>query len=240
MSRWVLITRPLKEAQPLAEALAAKGIALVGYQLLREVAADDHQAWEYIRQHRQRIAALFVTSPRAPRHLRRAGQQLGLWSELASLPTDAVGAATAAACRHIGLAVRHVGAAGAQALAAEVAKSLHPGDMVLHPSGCHHREEAYAVLAAGGAEVVPIVVYDMEECAPGSLPALPPTPPLAVLLTSPRAAAAYVRGAPNHLRSAPHFALGATTAEAASRLGLASRMLAHPDPLLLVEELCPT
>jgi uroporphyrinogen-III synthase len=240
MNRWVLITRPQEEARPLAEALAASEIHLVAYPVLREVAVDDQQAWDHVVQHRQRIAALFVTSPRAPRHFRRAGQQLGVWSALAAVPADAVGGTTAAACREIGLKVRHEGAAGAVALAAEVAKCLRPGDVVLHPSGCHHREEAYTVFAAAGAEVLPVAVYDMEESAPELLPALPATPPLAVLLTSPRAAAAYARGAPSHFRSAPHFALGGTTAEAAARLGIVTRMLPHPDPLLLMEELCPT
>lgn len=238
MSRWVLITRPQEEARPLAEALAATGIDLVGYPVLKEVAADDDQAWEEIAQLRRRLAALFVTSPRAPRQFRSAAEQRGLWPELASLPADAVGTATAEACRQVGLTVRRVGGTGGLALAGEVAKSLHPGDVVLHPTGRHHREEAYTVLAAAGAEVVPVVVYAMEEGAPDALPLLPETPPLAVLLTSPRAAAAYARGAPRHVLAAPHFALGETTAEAATRLGLSSQMLLHPDPLLLVEELC--
>ncbi len=240
MTRWVLITRPREEAQPLAEALAASQIDLVGYPVLNEVAADDDQAWEEIAQRRRRLATLFVTSPRAPRHFRSAAEQRGLWPELGLLPADAVGAATAEACRQVGLTVRRAGTAGGLALAAEVAGGLRPGDVVVHPTGRHHREEAYPVLAAAGAEVVPVVVYAMEEGAPDALPLLPEAPPIAVLLTSPRAAAAYARGAPRHVLSAPHFALGATTAEAATRLGLSSRMLPHPDPLLLVEELCRT
>ncbi len=240
MRRWVLITRARHEAQALAEALEARREELVGYPVLHEVPADDDGGWHTVRRCLPRLAALFLTSPRAPRHFREISEQRALWPELGSLPADAVGAATAAACREIGLKVRIVGAAGAVSLAGEVVRGLRPGEVVLHPTGRHHREEANAVFAAAGATVLPLVVYDMEECEPHLLPELPETPPAAVLLTSPRAAAAYLRGAPPRVRAAPHFALGATTAEAAARLGLESRILPHPDPLLLVEELCQT
>lgn len=240
MRRWVLITRHHREARPLGAALAARAIDLVGYPVLREVHAADENGWQRAAACRARMISLLFTSPRAPRHFRQAAEAASLWCALASLPADAVGPATAHACREVGLHVRHVGDSSGATLAGEVAAGLHPGDVVLHPTGRHHRKDAHEVLATRGAEVLPVVVYDMQESAPDTLPALPDTTPLAVLLTSPRAAAAYLRGAPPWVRAAPHFALGATTGDAAARLGLESRILPHPDPLLLMEELCLT
>lgn len=240
MRRWVLITRHHLEAHPLGQALQARGIDLVGYPVLHEVPAADENGWQRAAACRARITSLLFTSPRAPRHFRQAAKWASLWPVLALLPTDAVGRATAHACHEIGLYVRHVGDSTGVTLVGEFAGGWRPGDVVLHPTGRHHRKETHEALAAAGADVLPVVVYDMEESPPETLPRLPDTPPVAVLLTSPRAAAVYLRRAPPWVCEAPHFALGATTAEAAARLGLVSRILAHPDPLLLMEELCLT
>lgn len=238
MNNWVLITRPREEVVPLADALAARGTTLVPYPVLRETTAVDDEGWEQVRHCSSQLSLLFVTSARAPRQLRPQAEARQLWPRLASLPTAAVGVATAAACREVGLIASHVGEQGAVALAETLAGTLHKDDVVLHPTARHHREEAYAILASRGSRVIPLAVYEMIEVEEDRLPLLPGHPPAAVLLTSPRAAAAYLRHAPPHLLSAQHFALGATTARAASQLGLACRALSHPNPLLLLEELC--
>lgn len=240
MSGWVLVTRPGHELENLAGALADHGMEVVPFPVLQEVAVEDGPGWQRVRDHLGRVAALFVTSPRAPRYLVEQAQRQGLWPALAPLPTAAVGAATARACRQWGLHVEREGGAGGEALAREMAAKLHPGQTVLHPTGRHHREEAYAVFAAAGIKAIAVEVYDMRESGADTLPVLPRTAPLAVLLTSPRAATAYLRAAPPLLLGAPHFALGPTTAAAAAALGLSPRTLSRPDPLLLVEELCKT
>lgn len=238
MRGWVLVTRPGHELQALAGALADHGMEVVPYPVLQEVAADDEPGWQQVCRHLGRVAALFVTSPRAPRHLTEQAQLRGLWPALAPLPTAAVGAATARACRHWGLQVEHEGSAGGESLATEMVAKLHSGQAVLHPTGRHHREEAHTVFAAAGVDVCTVEVYEMRESEADTLPTLPEAAPAAVLLTSPRAAEAYLRAAPPQLRRAPHFALGPTTATAAASLGLSPRTLSRPDPLLLVEELC--
>ncbi|MEP0773098.1 MAG: uroporphyrinogen-III synthase [Acidobacteriota bacterium] len=238
MRGWVLVTRPAHELQALAGALADHGMEVVPYPVLQEVAAEDEPGWRRVSDSLARIAALFVTSPRAPRHLAEQAQRRGLWPALAPLPTAAVGAATARACRQWGLHVEREGNTGGEALAREMVGNLHSGQAVLHPTGRHHREEAYNVFAAAGVDVCTVEVYDMLESEADALPPLPEAAPAAVLLTSPRAAEAYLRAAPPQLRRAPHFALGPTTATAAASLGVSPRTLSRPDPLLLVEELC--
>lgn len=238
MRGWVLVTRPGHELQALASALADHGMEVVPYPVLQEVAADDEPGWLQVSRHLGRVAALFVTSPRAPRYFAEQAQRRGLWSALAPLPAAAVGAATARACRQWGLQVEREGSAGGEALAREMAATLGPSQAVLHPTGRQHREEAYAVFAAAGVDVCTVEVYEMRESEADALPPLPEAAPAAVLLTSPRAAEAYLRAAPPQLRRAPHFALGPTTATAAASLGLSPRTLSRPDPLLLVEELC--
>lgn len=240
MRGWVLATRHREELAGLADALAVHGLGVVAYPVLREVAADDEVGWRRVRHRVDDIVALFVTSPRAPRHFAGQARRRRLWSHLGSLPAAAVGAATALACRQNKIQVRHVGPDGGVALAESLAPDLRPGEAVLHPTSRHRREEAYPMLAAAGAEVLSLVVYDIEESDGESLPVLPEGLPAAVILTSPRAAAAYRRAVPPRLLGAPHFALGSTTADAAARLGLAPRILPRPDPLLLVEELCQT
>lgn len=238
MRGWVLVTRPAHELQALAGALADHGMEVVPFPVLQDVAVEDEPGWQRVSDDVARIAVLVVTSPRAPRHFVGQAQQRGLWPALAPLPTAAVGAATARACRQWGLHVEREGSAGGGALAREMVANLHSGQTVLHPTGRHHREEAYAAFAAAGIEVLTVEVYDMRERETGTLPHLPEAAPAAVLLTSPRAAEAYLRAVPPQVLRAPHFALGPTTAAAAASLGLSPRTLSRPDPLLLVEELC--
>ncbi len=238
MRGWVLVTRPGHELETLAGALADHGMEVVPFPVLQEVAVEDEPAWQRMRDQLGRIAALFVTSPRAPRHLTVQAQRRGVWPALALLPTAAVGVATARACRQWGLHVEREGGAGGEALAKEMAAALHPGQSVLHPTGRHHREEAYTVFAAARIDVCTVEVYEMRESEADTLPTLPDGAPAAVLLTSPRAAEAYLRAVSSQVLHAPHYALGPTTAAAAASLGLSPRTLARPDPLLLVEELC--
>ncbi|MFH1175844.1 MAG: hypothetical protein V1750_00440, partial [Acidobacteriota bacterium] len=84
----------------------------------------------------------------------------------------------------------------------------------------------------------PLAVYAMEETSSEALVSLPQEPPAAVLLTSPRAAAAYLRACGRRYAAAPHFAMGGTTEAAARELGINAPALAAPRVEYLLEEKC--
>jgi uroporphyrinogen-III synthase len=231
---WILATRPDEELAPLRSALAAKGFRVVGYPVLREeppcAPAGDIES--VVAQ----SAFVAFTSRRAPAALRRV--TAALWPALLRLPAATVGAATAAAARREGFRVEIVGDSGGGALAVMLAARLAPGSTVLHPCGRDHREELSLALARSGIRVHTIVVYAMDEAGTENLPALPEEPPRAVLLTSPRAARAYLRASGGRFAAVPHLALGATTAAAAVESGVAARSLPRRTSEAILEELC--
>lgn len=234
---WILATRGEDELAPLTAALAAQGVRVVGFPVLceepvREPLTDLEAAI------RGAVLVAF-TSRRAPGLLRRA-VPAEPWSRLVRLPAAAVGPATAAAARREDFEVKFVGDAGGAALGAMLLEALRPGDAVVHPCGRERREELEQALGAGGIRVVPLVVYAMTEAAPESLPPLPDGRPLAVFLTSPRAARAYLRASGGRYSAVPHIALGPTTAAAAAEEGILASAPAFATTEAVVEELCRT
>jgi uroporphyrinogen-III synthase len=235
--RWVLATRTDEELAPLAAALRDHGWKVVAYPVLREeplaaapIADLDETAAE--------CSLVAFTSRRAPGALHRvAGAS---WSRIVRLPAAAVGVATAEAAREEGFIVTIVGDAGGEALAVQVARALPRGASVLHPCGREHRAELARGLEAAGIRAAQVVVYGMTETPPELLPALADGRPSAVLLTSPRAAKAYLRLTGASFAGVPHFALGPTTAATVAAAGIAARVLVSTKPEALVEELCPT
>ncbi len=233
---WILATRSDEELAPIAAAVAREGLSVIAYPVLSE---DEHCEFvhELTRAMGQGSLVAF-TSRRAPGALHRgAGPQ---WEAVVRLPAAAVGAATALAAEREGFKVGLVGDAGGEALASLLVSRQPRGSGVIHPCGCEHREEFARALEAGGVRHIPVVVYRLAETAVGDLPPLPPGDPLAVLLTSPRAARAYLTASRRRYASVPHLALGATTAAAAAEAGVAARQLPALTNEAVVEELCRT
>ncbi len=233
---WVLATRPDDELAPLRAALAGRGLAVLGYPVLREEASPPGAA--ALDGALAACSLVAFTSRRGPAGLRRAAGEL--WPALQRLPAAAVGAVTAEAARREGFRVEIVGDAGGEALAALVAGAVAAGATVLHPCGREHREELRGALETRGVQVVEVVVYGVAEATAAELPPLPADPPRAVLLTSPRAAQAYLNASGGRYAGVPHLALGPTTAAAAAEAGLRVRAVPRNTPEAVVEELCRT
>jgi uroporphyrinogen-III synthase len=238
MTPWVLVTRSEDETVELAAALKLRGIAVAPYPVLVESDHDDAAGWAAAVREQSRLRWIALTSGRAPRAFRRQAMSRGMWSELLALPTAAVGEATATAARACGLTVRLVGRSGGRELAESVLAELRPGDAVLHPCGRDRRPELEAALDGGGARAVPVAVYAMELAETSALPELPGTPPVGVVVTSPRAAEAYLRAVGNRYAAVPHLALGGSTQRAAGAAGLQTIVVATPTSQAVVEEIC--
>ena len=237
---WVLVTRPDDEVAAFREALAAAGYSVLPFPVLRAAAVDDEPGWTAAAAAAPRLRAVVFTSPRAPRALAAAAERRGTSGALAALPAFAVGEATARAAAASGFEMAAAGGSGGADLARLVAERLGPGDAVVHACGREHRPELADVLGRAGLELVTLVVYAMEPTPSESLPPLPAAPPAAVVLTSPRAAEAYAAAAGRTLATAPHLAMGATTAACAHSLGFEVITLRRPSPAAVVEELCQT
>jgi uroporphyrinogen-III synthase len=239
-TRWLLVTRADDELGEYREALAAAGLAVRGWPVLRWVPVADGADWPAVEAALPRLRAVAFTSPRAPAALRAAAAARRADAAVAALPAYAVGGATGRAAAAAGFALAGVGHVGGAALAGAVAARVGAGAAVLHACGREHRPDLATALAAAGVEVVELVVYAMEPAPPAALPPLPGRPPAAVLLTSPRAAEAYLAAAGPGLAGARHLAMGETTAAHARSLGLAVTALRRPSPDAVVEELCRT
>jgi uroporphyrinogen-III synthase len=235
---WVLVTRAEDEIGELTARLGPRGIAVVPYPVLTEVDHEDAAGWAAAEEHIAGLSWIVLTSARAPRAFRRVAQARGVWAGLLPLPGAAVGEATARAGRECGLDVRIVGGAGGRELASLLLAHLQPGDAVLHPCGRERRPELEEALAEGGVLPLPIAVYAMEPTPTAALPELPHDAPLAIVLTSPRAAESYLRAVGRRYADIPHLALGGTTSRAAGAAGLKSVVVARPTSEATVEEIC--
>jgi uroporphyrinogen-III synthase len=235
---WVLVTRAGGDPNGFTEPLAAAGLAVVAYPVLREYRVIDEAGWAAVLADLRRLQAVAFTSPRAPAALLAAAGPFGVESHIRSLSAFAVGEATARAATAAGLAVAAVGTGGGGDLARLLIARLECGTAILHACGREHRSELAAVAASASREIVTLVVYAMDATPTADLPALPDDLPAAVVLTSPRAAEAYAAASSLALAAAPHLAMGATTAARARELGLEVITLRRPSAAAVVEELC--
>ncbi len=233
---WVLATRTEEELEPLRAALELRGVRLLGYPVLCAEAPCDFTP--QLEQALGQCSLIAFTSRRAPAALRRGAGKL--WPAVLQLPAAAVGATTAGAASREGFRVEVVGDAGGEALAALVRGALPPDGVVLHACGRAHRDEFRRTLAGSGIRVLAVVVYRVGETPAADLPPLPPEPPRVVLLTSPRAARAYLHASSGRFAGVPHLALGPTTASAAIEAGLPARPLSASTPDAVLEEICLT
>jgi uroporphyrinogen-III synthase len=237
----VLITRADDELDAFRDALAPHGLTVIPFPVLREVAVDDGAAWSAAVELLPALHRLAFTSPRAPSALRRAAEPHGLSGALAAIPAAAVGEATARGAASAGFAVAEVGTGGGADLGRLIARGCRRGSLVLHACAREHHEELAAVLEACDVRVISVVVYGMDAAPPAELPALPePAALAAVVLTSPRAAEAYLAACGTRLKGIPHLAMGPTTGARARELGIDVLPLRRPTPAAIVEELCRT
>lgn len=237
MKAWVLVTRAAQDVAELTPGLP-EGLELFAYPVLRLVPWEEPERWEEVRQRLNDLELVAVTSPRTPEPLKAQAVSRGMEDRLLRLPAAAVGEATAAACRKVGLAVVLVGTHGGAALAREIAQRLVPPAGILFPCGREHREELPAALQSLGFSVLPLPVYAMEATPQEELPPLPETPPLAVVCTSPRAARLYWLATGGRWAEIPHLAWGPTTAQELETLGVKPQVLGKPNPQSLKEALC--
>jgi uroporphyrinogen-III synthase len=237
---WVLVTRGSEQTSGLASVLARHGLRVVPYPTLTEVPVEDPPGWSRVAERLHGIEWLVFTSPRAVAALSRQAEAHALAEKLVSLPVAAVGEGTAEAARREGYHVHLIGPAGAVRLA-RLLIDRHPGTAtVLHACGKERRRELAEGLEAAGVEVLQLVVYGTVLTPPHELPLLPGESPVAVVLSSPRAARGYFQACGRRFVGVPHLAFGAASAEECLRHGVSAVALAHPTPAAIVEELCPT
>jgi len=242
VSRFVLVTRHPDDCRELQELVRPCGLVVRPFPVLRVEDADDDQGWQAVLQALPASAAatawVVLTSSRAPRRFaEQASRRQAL--HLLELPVAAVGPATAKAAEQVGLAVRLVGSGTGAELVAQLGELVNDPQTVVLPCGHHHRDELPDALAAAGHEVLAVEVYHMRATPARELPPLPPSLE-AVVRTSPRAARLYLEGVGGMPLPCAHWALGPTTRDAVSSLGINCRVPQRPDMQSLAEELCRT
>ena len=239
MKRNVLITRHAADCGELQERLAACGIVLRPYPVLRLVDVENDPGWSGVpdnsKAHRQNTW-LVMASPRAPKRLAEQCRSHGAgW--LLDLPVAAIGDGTATASTAAGLAPALVGPGTGIGLAEELNRRLKEPSTLIFACGHHRRPELPEALRGAGHRVVPLIVYRMNATPSYELP--PHGPDLgAVVVTSPRAARLYVAGVGGHPLPCPHWALGPTTRDAARSLGIDCLIPPEPNLESLAEDLC--
>jgi uroporphyrinogen-III synthase len=237
VSRYVLITRHPAECAELQERLSKCGLTVRPYPVLRIADVDDDPGWRELESGRGLDEAwLVVTSPRAPARFARLCRERGT-QHLLELPTAAIGPGTAEAAASAGLAVALVGPGTGTGLARQLDERTGGPTTFILACGYHRRPELPRALEAAGHHVLPVVVYRMDPTPPRELPPLGPSLE-AVVLTSPRAAELYLRGVGGLPLPCQHWALGPTTQQAASALGIHCNTPGEPTMESLAEELC--
>jgi len=219
--------------------LAPFGLTLRPYPVLRLEEVDDGPGWAAVEGSAQSAKArtwVVLASPRAPERFVRGCRERGL-DGLLELPAAAVGPTTARAAEAAGLRVEAVGPGSGAELARQLIEHLTPQSLVIFACGRDRRQDLPALLGRAGHTVLPLEVYRMVATPPRELPPLGPSLEAAVL-TSPRAAALYLEGVGGRPLPCPHWALGTTTQQAASNLGIECRIPKEPTMESLAEELC--
>lgn len=239
MKRYVLITRHPSDCVELQGLLASSDLTLRPYPVLRLENIVDDTGWQAVSRALPEIGAeswLVLASPRAPERFARSCRERGL-ENLVELPAAAVGPSTARAAEAAGLRVEMVGPGSGAGLGEALISAMQPASLAVFACGKERRPELPQILEEAGHAVLPVVVYRMVPTPPRELPPLGPSLE-AVVLTSPRAAALYLEGVGGRPLPCPHWALGTTTQQAASGLGIECRIPHEPTMESLAEELC--
>lgn len=239
MKRFVLITRHPSDCVELQGLLASTDLVLRPYPVLRLEDTDDDPGWEAVSHSAAMLGGdswLVLASPRAPERFARGCRERGLEGLLA-LPAAAVGPSTARASEAAGLRVDLVGPGNGAGLGQALLKAMQPKSLAVFACGKERRQELPQIIENAGHTVLPVEVYRMVPTPPRELPPLGPSLE-AVVLTSPRAATLYLEGVGGRPLPCQHFALGTTTQQAASGLGIDCRIPHQPTMESLAEELC--
>jgi len=237
VSRFVLITRHPADCVELQELITPCGLTLRPYPVLRLEEVVDDAGWDAVARSRPRTGPWIVlASPRAPQRFVRGCRERGL-EYLLKLPAAAVGSSTAASAEKVGLHVQLIGPGNGIGLARELIEVLKPQSLLIFACGRERRKELPQLLEEKGHTVIPLEVYRMVATPPRELPPLGPSLE-AVVLTSPRSAGLYLEGVGGQPLPCPHFALGATTRQAAAGLGIECRIPEEPTMKSLAEVLC--
>lgn len=238
MSPWLLATRSEAELGELRESLAPHGIEVRAYPTLREKAHHAPEQWSMLTRRIENLRWIAFTSARAPGALLREAESYDLAAAMLGVPAAAVGNATAMAAAAVGFRVEVTGDVGGERLAELLAPRLDRSSLVVHACGSDHREDLAAGLRRRGHEVIELPIYAMAEAGGGELPELPEETPCAVLLSSPKAALAYLRNVGARLSRVPHIAMGPATAAAMQGSAIPVVVLERPTADAIVEELC--
>lgn len=240
MNDWVLVTRGPEETSGLASALGRHGLRVVPYPTLTEVPVEDASGWSRLAEELDDVEWLVFTSSRAVSGFKIQATAHGLLERVGTFPVAAVGEGTARVAHEHGFDVRLIGPSGAARLAQLLLDRFPATTTVLHACGRERRRELADGLTAAGVEVLKLVVYGTVITPPQELPPLPGEPPVAVVLSSPRAARGYFEACGHRFASVPHLAFGAASADESLRHGVSAVALRRPTPAAIVEELCPT
>jgi uroporphyrinogen-III synthase len=239
VSGHILITRHPSDCHELQSLLDPCGLKLRPYPVLRLSDVHDEEAWKDLLERFPGGAApawLVLASPRAPERFAAECRQRGVeW--LIGLPTAAIGTGTADAARNAGLRLEVVGPGSGSGLAQQLIRELSERTTMIFACGRDRRPELQHILGEAGHQVLPIVVYKMDATPPRELPPLGPSLD-GVVLTSPRAARLYLEGVGGLPLPCQHWALGATTRDAAAAIGIDCRTPREPTIQSLAEELC--
>jgi uroporphyrinogen-III synthase/uroporphyrinogen III methyltransferase/synthase len=227
----VAVTRDEQPGGALSLALRRHGLEPVPCPVLSHLAPQDPGALHRALERLEEYDWIVVTSARTVEVLVRTRAPRPLperprWA--------AVGAATAAALARHGIRaeiVPHEGGAGPLVAALEGANAW-PGRKVLVPRAAQGRPETAAALRGFGAQVTEVAAYRTEPRPPEEIRAAwTASDPQGVVFASPSAVHALVDavGAPAVAGVTAVVAIGATTAEALRRLGVASGVAPRAD-----------
>jgi len=239
VSSFVLITRHPSDCGELQALLDPCDFKLRPYPVLRIADVHDEKAWRQVTDRLPNLTAsawLVMASPRAADRFVGECRRHDA-DRLLDLPVAAVGASTAAAAQKAGLRVELTGSGTGIGLARQLLDRIdEPTDFFL-ACGRDRRPELPHALSEAGHEVLPVVVYRMDPTPARELPPLGPSLD-GVILTSPRAAELYLAGVGGLPLPCPHWALGPTTQDAATALGIKCLIPREPTFESLAEELC--
>ncbi len=236
----VLVTRSREDLRKLEALLEPCGLAVKPFPVLRVETVEDGRGWKRVERLLARSGAtpgwIVLASPRAPSRLVEQARRHGAGA-LLEWPAAAVGPGTAGAAREAGLAVELTGPGTGAGLARELVDRLEAPTDLVFAAGRHRRPELPRMLEEAGHRLHTLEVYHMRQTPPRELPPLGPRVDV-VVLTSPRSARYYLEAVGGRPLTCPHWALGATTRDAAAAMGIQCRIPPRPDMESLAEELC--
>jgi len=242
MKRRVLITREAAKCVELEKLVAPCGIVIEPYPVLRFEPVESMQDWtrvtgEIVMAREAGVRTMLVlASPRAAAPFKDQAERHG-GHVLSGLPAAAVGRTTAREAGKYGIRVELTGPGTGAGLASELVTHLEEPALLVFACGAEHRPELPQALRDAGHTVLLLTVYRMLRLPPVPLP-VPVEDLSAVVLTSPRSGRYYVENLGGNLPDCLHIALGPTTRDAVSALGITCRIPARPEMEALAEELC--